>query len=147
MHSLRSGNVPVMPGDARAGQPRAIAGARSSRRGLESERMKNLEDRVFAGDALDMGVARVVLESGDFERIARAISRRHAADPDVVESRALYARKLERQLAGNRSTLSTFECGLGYCLGEVAGSLGSGGEGALADTVDAGAFALLPWET
>jgi hypothetical protein len=113
----------------------------------DSETVKALESRLLVGNALEMGVAQSILGAGDFERVARAISKLYAADADAVRSRALYAGQLRQHLAVAGSVLPTFECGLGYCLGEIEGPLGPGGEGALADAIDAGTFALLPWET
>jgi hypothetical protein len=110
------------------------------------EILPDLEYRLLPDNALGMEAARDVLESDGFERIASAISRRYAADADVVQAQALYALKLQAHLARAGSKLTTFECGLGYCLGEVDGSLGAGGDAALADGIDAGAFASLPLE-
>ncbi|HVJ37263.1 MAG TPA: hypothetical protein VM687_05600 [Stenotrophomonas sp.] len=110
----------------------------------EAETLSDLEYRLLPDNALGMEAARDVLESDGFERIASAISRRYAADADVVQAQALYALKLQALLARAGSKLTTFECGLGYCLGEVEGSLGAGGDAALADGIDAGAFASLP---
>ncbi|MDG2525501.1 hypothetical protein P6166_09065 [Stenotrophomonas sp. HITSZ_GD] len=140
---------PDAPGPEAAasmGDGRERAAARPHRGAPDGETVRYLESQVLVDDALVMEAARSVLESSEFERIARAISRRYAADPDVVRSKALYARKAQRHLAEAGATLATFECGLGYCLGEVEGKLGPEGEGALADAVDAGTFALLPWE-
>ncbi len=104
-----------------------------------------LEARLLQGDALDMPVARELLQSEHFQRWAQAISREHAADADIVRSRELLLRRLQHHLqAGTRMT--TFECGLGYCVGEITGVLGPAGEAAMADALDAGTFALLPWE-
>lgn len=112
----------------------------------EAEMLPDLEYRLLPDNALGMEAARGVLESDRFERIASAISRRYAADADVVQAQALYALKLQAHLARAGSKLTTFECGLGYCLGEVDGNLGAAGDAALADGIDAGAFASLPLE-
>jgi len=130
---------------ATAGQPRRLAAAERPKQ-ARADMIGDLEYRLLPDNALGMDAAREVLESARFERIASAISHHYAADADVVQARALYARKLQTHLSRAGSKLTTFECGLGYCLGETDGSLGAGGDAGLADGIDAGAFASLALE-
>lgn len=132
--------LPIRKGKVREG----VSSVRPKTASAQIEVLRDFERRLLPGDALDAEVVKEMLGAKSFDRIVGAVARAYAADADTYRIKLLYTAQMKQELAGRAVDLRTFECGLGYCLGEIQGDLAPGDEDQLGVGVDTGAFALLP---